>query len=224
MANWRSYIDPSVGDGQNTLDGIIANGPTYGIGISDDLSVTGLSTFSDIARFSGTIRLDGELRDGDNNFGSSGQVLSSDGNDTRWVNAAQLSAGAAAQIAINADNSTNANRFITFVDSSSGNNDLKTDVSLLYNPSSNDLLTHGDIVSGRNPDVGVASGIFGSFTDAPGNVFEDNGSYYVESGSVFKEELNEINLSFGAEFLYSELFALRAGYFHEHPTLSLIHI
>ncbi|MBD00734.1 MAG: hypothetical protein CL841_05230 [Crocinitomicaceae bacterium] len=77
---------------------------------------------------------------------------------------------------------------------------------------------NGDIVSGRNPDVGVASGIFGSFTDAPGNVFEDNGSYYVESGSIFKEELNEINLSFGAEFLYSELFALRAGYFHEHPT------
>ncbi len=78
--------------------------------------------------------------------------------------------------------------------------------------------TNGDIVSGRNPNVGVASGIFGSFTDAPGNVFEDNGSYYVESGSVLKEELNEINLSFGAEFLYSELFALRAGYFHEHPT------
>jgi hypothetical protein len=78
--------------------------------------------------------------------------------------------------------------------------------------------TNGDIISGRSPDVGVASGIFGSFTDAPGNIFEDNGSYYVESGSVFKEELNEINLSFGAEFLYSELFALRAGYFHEHPT------
>ena len=90
MANWRSYIDPSIGDGQNTIDGIIANGPTYGLQISDDLSVTGLSTFGDTARFSGTIRLDGELRDGDNNFGSSGQVLSSDGNDTRWVNAAQL--------------------------------------------------------------------------------------------------------------------------------------
>ena len=28
MANWRTYIDPSIGDGQNTLDGIIANGPT----------------------------------------------------------------------------------------------------------------------------------------------------------------------------------------------------
>ena len=139
MANWRTYIDPSVGDGQNTIDGIIANGPTYGIQISDDLNVTGLSTFSDIARFSSTIRLDGQLRDGDNNFGSSGQVLSSDGTDTRWVNAAQLSAGAAAQIAINADNSTNANRFLTFVDSSSGNNDLKTDTGLTYNPSTNTI-------------------------------------------------------------------------------------
>ena len=36
MANWRSYIDPSVGDGQNTIDGIIANGSTYGLQISDD--------------------------------------------------------------------------------------------------------------------------------------------------------------------------------------------
>ena len=91
-------------------------------------------------------------------------------------------------------------------------NKLLVPTNPYYHPS------NGDIVSGRNPDVGVASGIFGSFTDAPCNVFEDNGSYYVESGSVFKEELNEINLSFGAEFLYSELFALRAGYFHEHPT------
>ena len=38
MANWRSYIDPSIGDGQNTIDGIIANGATYGLQISDDLS------------------------------------------------------------------------------------------------------------------------------------------------------------------------------------------
>ena len=139
MANWRTYINPSVGDGQNTLDGIIANGSTYGIQISDDLNVTGLSTFSDTARFSGTVRLDGELRDGDNSFGSSGQVLSSDGTDTRWVNAGTLSAGAASQIAINADNSTNASRFITFVNSGSGNNDLKTDTGLTYNPNANEI-------------------------------------------------------------------------------------
>ena len=37
MTKWRTYINPSIGDGQNTLNGIIANGPTYGIQISDDL-------------------------------------------------------------------------------------------------------------------------------------------------------------------------------------------
>ena len=139
MANWRSYIDPSVGDGQNTIDGIIANGPTYGIAISDDLSVTGLSTFSDIARFSSTVRLDGQLRDGDNNFGSSGQVLSSDGTDTRWVSSGSLAAGAASLVGINDDSNTNAERFLTFVDSSSGNNALKTDSAIKYNPSTNIL-------------------------------------------------------------------------------------
>ena len=141
MTKWISFIDPSVGDGQNTIDGIIANGPTYGIGISDDLSVTGLSTFSDVARFSSTVRLDGQLRDGDNNFGSSGQVLSSDGTDTRWVSSGSLAAGAASQVAINDDSNTNAERFITLVDSSSGNNNVKTDASLKYNPSTNTITT-----------------------------------------------------------------------------------
>ena len=143
MANWRSYIDPSIGDGQNTINGIIANGATYGLQISDDLSVTGLSTFSDIARFSSTIRLDGQLRDGDNNFGSSGQVLSSDGTDTRWINAGDLAAGAASLVSINDDSNTNASRFLTFVDSSSGNNSVKTDPQLTYNPSTNVISTAG---------------------------------------------------------------------------------
>ena len=76
------------------------------------------------------------------------------------------------------------------------------------------------IFSGRDPNVGVASGMFGSFSDAPGNVIYDvNGnSVGVEDGSRFKEEMNEINLSIGMEYLYSQLFAIRAGYFHEHPT------
>ena len=92
-------------------------------------------------------------------------------------------------------------------------NKLLVPTNPYYDPNDN------SIVSGRDPNVGVATGMFGSFSDAPGNVLlDDNGSYYVENGSIFKEELNEFNLSLGAEFLYSELFALRAGYFHEHPT------
>jgi len=89
--------------------------------------------------------------------------------------------------------------------------------SVVYDASGNPV-----VLSGRSqfPEIGVASGIFGSFTDAPGiPIIDDNGSTIgIENGSKFKEELNEVNLSLGAEFLYSELFALRAGYFYEHPT------
>ena len=189
MANWRSYIDPSVGDGQNTIDGIIANGSTYGLQISDDLSVTGLSTFSDIARFSGTIRLDGQLRDGDNAFGSSGQVLSSDGTDTRWVNAGSLSAGAASLVAINDDGNTNAERFVTFVDSSSGNNALKTDSVIKYNPSSN-FLNLNATASGIKFGPGDASTDDAHIEWLGGNnaghlrisTSDDNGTEYIQFG------------------------------------------
>ncbi|MAW83218.1 MAG: hypothetical protein CL832_02045 [Crocinitomicaceae bacterium] len=75
------------------------------------------------------------------------------------------------------------------------------------------------VFSGRDPNVGVATGMFGSFTDAPGiAIYDDDVLIGIEDGSILMEELREINISLGAEFLYSELFALRAGYFHEHPT------
>lgn len=49
-------------------------------------------------------------------------------------------------------------------------------------------------------DVGSISGIFKSFSDAPGG---------------FKEELQEIQWSIGAEYVYHDQFTLRAGYHHE---------
>jgi len=59
------------------------------------------------------------------------------------------------------------------------------------------------ILSGKDPNRGVASGILGSFTDAPGGL---------------KEELREITYSFGLEYWYAKQFALRTGYFYEDPT------
>ncbi len=59
------------------------------------------------------------------------------------------------------------------------------------------------IESGKDPNVGVASGMFNSFSDAPGG---------------FQEELREINFSVGMEYWYDQLLAFRAGYFYEHPT------
>ena len=51
------------------------------------------------------------------------------------------------------------------------------------------------------PDVGLVSGMFQSFGDAPGG---------------FKEELHEIMYSFGAEYWYNKQFALRGGYLYEN--------
>ena len=62
----------------------------------------------------------------------------------------------------------------------------------------------GNIIAGKNDraeDISVMQGVFQSFYDAP------NG---------FKEELQEIQISVGAEYWYSQLFAVRAGYFYEH--------
>tara|TARA_B100000809_G_scaffold69713_1_gene67069 strand:- start:105 stop:1301 length:1197 start_codon:yes stop_codon:yes gene_type:complete len=44
--------------------------------------------------------------------------------------------------------------------------------------------------------------IFTSFTDAPGG---------------FKEEMQEIMIAFGAEYVYADALALRGGYFYENP-------
>lgn len=49
-------------------------------------------------------------------------------------------------------------------------------------------------------DIGSIAGIFKSFGDAPGG---------------FKEELQEIQWSVGAEYVYNDRFTLRAGYHHE---------
>ena len=78
------------------------------------------------------VELQGKVYDSDGDFGSSGQVLSSDGTDIEWVNAGSLTAGAAAEVGVTAVN-TNSTHFITFVDSSSGNENIKVDTDLTYN-------------------------------------------------------------------------------------------
>ncbi|MDA8715135.1 type IX secretion system outer membrane channel protein PorV [Flavobacteriales bacterium] len=72
------------------------------------------------------------------------------------------------------------------------------------------------IESGRNPDVGVASGIFGSFTDAPGAYYDE--SQNLQEIGKFKEEMREVNISAGLEYWYAHRFALRGGFFYEHYT------
>ena len=75
--------------------------------------------------------------------------------------------------------------------------------------------TDGNLIAGKDPEVSVVSGMFQSFVDAPGEIDETRNSV---PGSIFKEEMREINISAGFEYWYANQFALRAGYFHEHDT------
>lgn len=76
------------------------------------------------------------------------------------------------------------------------------------------------ILAGSDPNVSVTSGLFQSFSDAPGRVegFDAAGNPIIESGSVLREELNEVTLSAGLEYWYDKQFAVRMGYFYENPT------
>jgi hypothetical protein len=60
----------------------------------------------------------------------------------------------------------------------------------------------GEIISGLDPDVSVISGILQSFYDAPYN----------------DREVRELIYSTGVEYWYDKQFAVRTGYFYEHPT------
>jgi len=57
-----------------------------------------------------------------------------------------------------------------------------------------------DRVRREYSDVGSIKGIFQSFSDAPGG---------------FKEEMEEVQWSVGAEYVYHDQFSLRAGYHHQ---------
>lgn len=82
----------------------------------------------------------------------------------------------------------------------------------------------GELMSGKDANVGVVMGMIQSFYDAPGTLEKDDqgeyvknadGSYRVAKGSKFKEELSEIMIGTGVEYWYNNLFAARAGYFYE---------
>lgn len=81
---------------------------------------------------------------------------------------------------------------------------VSLEINKLLVPSPSEPITDGDgnIIGYAQPnEVGVLSGIFKSFGDAPDG---------------FSEELKEFTWSLGAEFMYDDSFALRAGYFNEN--------
>lgn len=90
-----------------------------------------------------------------------------------------------------------------FILDSSNKFSLNLELNKLLVPSpSIPIYNSNDQIIGYNQaDVGFLSGVFKSFGDAPDG---------------FSEELEEITLALGMEYLYNDSFAIRAGYFNEH--------
>ena len=101
------------------------------------INIAGNSTAVNL-NVTGNLTVGGQIKDGDGNFGTAGQVLRSDGTNTEWVNTGSLAAGAAAEVGVSAA-TANANHFITMVDTASGNENIRVDTDLTYNPSTNTL-------------------------------------------------------------------------------------
>ena len=149
--------------------------------IVNSLNVTGTSSFASDVTFTGDIKLDeitcrnadvtgvatvrtglyveGKLFDGDGDFGTSGQLLSSDGTDTVWIDASTTSVANANNVGTNL-NSTNADQFVTFVENSSGNNPIRVDAGLKYNPSTN-RLTAGSFAGDGSALSGIEAFVSG---------------------------------------------------------------
>ena len=122
------------------------------------INIAGSSTAVNL-NVTGNLTVGGQFKDGDGNFGTSGQVLSSDGTDTAWINAGSLTAGAAAEVGVSAA-TVNADHFITMVDTASGNENVRVDTDLKYNPVTNTLTATNFAGNGANLTgiVGVPSG------------------------------------------------------------------
>ena len=90
-------------------------------------------------------RLFEAFEDGNGSAGTSGQVLSSTGSKTAWINTSDANVGSATNVGTN-ENGDNANQYVTFVENKTGNNPIRVDEGLKYNPNSN-TLTVGTIAA-----------------------------------------------------------------------------
>ena len=143
-----SFFGQSSGNRPNRVDTDFTYNPSTNT--MSGINYSGTSTFNSVV-VNNNIRIDGQLKDGDGNFGTSGQLLSSDGTDLAWINTGSLTAGAASEVGVTAVN-TNAAHFITFVDSSSGNENIKVDTNLTYNPNTNIISSQISSISNHDTD------------------------------------------------------------------------
>ena len=78
---------------------------------------------------------------------------------------------------------------------------IDTNENGIYDSDEDEFISsYNGIISGQSNDVDFMSGVFQSFSDAPGG---------------FSEELKEFTWALSGEYVYDDSFALRVGYFNE---------
>ena len=124
-------------------------------------NVTGVATVGS------ELYVDGNFYDASGDNGSSGQILSSTGSGTNWIDANTTSVANSINVGTNL-NSTDADQFVTFVGASSGNNPIRVDAGIKYNPSTN-RLTAGSFAGDGSALTGVESFVTGMIIAWYGN-------------------------------------------------------
>lgn len=177
------YVHSNLTQGAVTL----SNGTTARPGntAAADIGVYYNKAFTELARKAGLI--DGNLALGASISNLGAKISYSDNGVSNFI-PANLRLGFAATADIDPYNS------ITFI--------VDVNKLLVPTPPITALDSAGNVViiDGQDPDRGFISGVFGSFTDAPGG---------------FAEEIREFTASIAAEYWYAKALAVRAGYFTE---------
>ena len=177
-------------NGTSTFIGVsdFSSAVTFKSTVSVDSSITGQSLQISSSATLNNITINGKLFDGDGDFGTSGQLLASDGTDTVWIDASSTSVANANNVGVNVD-STNADQYVTFVGSTSGNNPIRVDSDLKYNPSTN-TLSPKTIEFADNDELRFGDGndLKISHTDSLSSQNDSNGDSIVDGDTSFIEE------------------------------------
>ena len=130
-----SFFGANSGNQPNRVDAAFTYNPSTNT--MSGINYSGTSTFTNTKvtgiTTAAILEVEGQLRDGDGNFGTAGQVLTSDGTDLKWDASSNLPAGSSAQIAIT-DVSSGTPRLLLATGSGT-QKDVLSNSNLTYNTS-----------------------------------------------------------------------------------------
>jgi len=149
MAHQFPFIDTDHSQAANTIANLRADYAQFGVDSSVNLNLAGVGTFSNTVSFGATVNVTGTIVDDSTQVGAAGSILSSTGSGVRWIPADEGNTASASNVGTNV-NATDADQFVAFLGANSGNNPVRVDAGLTYNPSTN-ILKVEDI---QIPDLG----------------------------------------------------------------------